>query len=84
MVGNKSGSKETILEVRDGGDMDQKVAFPIFLFVPSIQHMLSQRGSLVNICQVNKYLTTDKTDLFVRTVRGGLREDSRGLIHPGA
>lgn len=83
MVGSKNGSKETILEARDGGDRGQKVAFPSFLYIPSIQHKLSQSRSWVHICQVNKSLTTDKTDLFVRTVRGVTQEDRRGLIYPG-
>ena len=33
MVENKNGSRETISEARDGGDMDQKVTFPIPLSI---------------------------------------------------
>lgn len=68
--GYKSGSKETILEARDDSDMDQKLAFSSFLFVPSMQHKLSQSRSLVNICRGEKYLTTDEADPFVRAARG--------------
>lgn len=69
-------------EARDGGDVDQKVAFPIPLSLPSTQHKLGQSRGLTNICLVNKYLATSKIDSFVRAARGLTQEDGRGLISP--
>ena len=64
MVGDKNGSKETISEAKDDGDMNQKVAFPIPRSRPNSQHNFGQNRSLINTCLVKKHLTATKMNLL--------------------